>query len=242
METDAIDRAALSSRQPWQDPDLPAVGVRSPHLLVICAVIGFAGSAVLILGNIVGSLVVPNYDWVADSVSDLAAGPSDIIQDVALYGYAAALGACAVGAAHDHLGGKRWSGGILCLMLLATVVTIIGARNEYGDGDREGVVIHIYLVYALGALFLAAPLLMAHGMGRVGATFERVALGCAVVWGIGAPVFFMVPTSIDGLVERGLGLVTVVWVGSLCWVLLRRAGLSSIGHGTEHRFDAEDSA
>lgn len=178
-----------------------------------------------------GSLVVPNHDWVSETVSDLAAGPYAIIQDVALYGYAAALSACAIGAAHDHPGGIRWSGGILCLMLLATVVTIIGARNEYGDGDHEGIVIHIYLVYALGILFLLAPLAMASGMGRVAPAFERVALGCALLWAVGAPLYFTLPTSIDGLIERGLGLVTVVWVVTLSWLLLQRGRTATARRG-----------
>lgn len=201
----------------------PAACERSPHLLVACALIGFLGSTALLVGNVVGSIVVPNYDWVSDTVSDLAAGPYEMIQDVALYGYAAALGALAVAAAHDHLGGLRWSGGILCLMLLAAVVTIIGARNEYGDADAGGVVIHIYLVYLLGVLFLLAPLAMGRGMGRVHRVYAYIAYACATLWAIGAPVFFMLPTGVDGLFERFLGIVTLVWVTTLCRLFWIRA-------------------
>jgi hypothetical protein len=201
----------------------PAGCERSPHLLVACAIVGCLGSIALFVGNVVGSIVVPNYDWVADTVSDLAAGPYEIIQDVALYGYAAALGALAVAAAHDHLGGLRWSGGILCLMLLAAVVTIVGARNEYGDADAEGVVIHIYLVYLLGVLFLLAPLAMGHGLGRVHRVYAYISYGCASVWALGAPLFFMLPTGIDGLFERFLGIVTLTWVLMLCQVFCVRA-------------------
>ena len=187
----------------------------SPHLLIGAAVLALAGSSALVAGNVVGSILVPGHDWMAETVSDLGAGPLEIVQDVALYGYAAGLAACAVGAAHAHMDGLRWSGGILCLLVLAALVVVIGARNEYGDGDREGVVVHMYLVYLMGLLFLLGPLLMARGMGHVRAIYRRLSLGCGIVWGIGAPLFFMAPTDIDGLIERLLGIVSIVWILTL---------------------------
>lgn len=192
-----------------------------PILLTACGIVGMLGSLALVAGNVVGSMVVPGHDWVADTVSDLAAGKYEFIQDVSLYGYAAALLACAIGAAHYHLGTGRWSVGILCLTLLALMVVIIGARNEYGDGDEEGIVLHIYFVYVLGALFAAAPFLMARGMGREARSFRWIALTCGALWALAAPIFFFLPTGWDGAWERGLGLITVVWIVSLSWLLLR---------------------
>ncbi|NNK15667.1 MAG: DUF998 domain-containing protein, partial [Sulfitobacter sp.] len=125
------------------------------------------GSIGLIGGNIVGSIVVPNHDFVADTVSDLAAGRYEIIQDVSLYGFAVALIALGLASSHVHNGVTRWSLLTFALVLLALCVVIIGARNEYGDGDNEGIVIHIHIVYALGILFTAVFALMALEGGRI---------------------------------------------------------------------------
>jgi len=149
----------------------------------------------LIIGNVIGSIMVPNHDWISDTVSDLAAGKYGIIQDIALYGHAGSLGACAIGDAHFHNDGTRWNLGVGCLAPLAMCVVIIGARNEYGDGDNEGIVIHIYVVYALGVLFAALFVLMGRGMAAVGKPFARFTYTCAVLWIIGAPVFFVMPTG-----------------------------------------------
>lgn len=65
--------------------------------------------------------------------------------DVALYGFAAGLFAMALAASHAHLGDIGWPAGMPSLALLAALIITVGARNEYGDGDNEGVVIHIYL-------------------------------------------------------------------------------------------------
>ena len=197
---------------------------RSPALLRTCGIIGLFGCAALAITNIVGSMIVPDYDWVADTVSDLAAGKHEIVQDMGLHAYAAALLACAIGAAHHHLGGAKWSFGILSLAILALCVEIVGVRNEYGDGDSEGIVVHREVVYGLGIFFTAAPLLMAEGMGRVSGLYRIVSIACAILWAIGAPVFFFLPTSIDGIWERGLGVITIVWVASLSWLLIRAAG------------------
>lgn len=183
-----------------------------PLLLNALAVIAVLGSVALVLGNIVGSVLVPGHDWIADTVSDLAAGELEIIQDVALYGYAAALLALALGAANLHRRSLRWSGSILSLSALAALVIVIGARNEYGDGDADGVVVHIYLVYGLGVLFTVVMFAMAKGLGAVRPVYRRISLGCGVLWALGAPVFSFLPTSIDGAWERGLGVITVIWV------------------------------
>ncbi|NNE51971.1 MAG: DUF998 domain-containing protein [Sulfitobacter sp.] len=175
------------------------------------AAIAVLGSISLLIGNVWGSLVVPNHDWVADTVSDLAAGRYEIIQDVSLYGYAAALLALALASAHIHQGDTSWSALTILLVLLAVVITVIGARNEYGDGDSEGVVIHIYLVYAMGALFAGVFGLMAVEGDRFAFPVQRISKICLVLWAIGAPVFFVLPTQWDGIWERGLGVITLVW-------------------------------
>ncbi|MCL3881455.1 DUF998 domain-containing protein [Marivita sp. GX14005] len=199
----------------------------SAHLLMATGTTALAGSLALILGNIIGGIVVPGHDWVADTVSDLAAGPYEIIQDFALYGYAAALMACAIGAAHHHTDGTRWNIGILCLALLAAIVVVIGARNEYGDSDRDGIVIHSYLVYALGFLFAVLFVVMARGMALIGNGYAKVTRLCAVLWILGAPVFFILPTEYDGAYERGLGVITLLWVTTFASMMIsvaRRIG------------------
>jgi hypothetical protein len=182
------------------------------NLMVAAGAIAILGSLALVIGNVVGSMVVPGHDWVADTVSNLAVGRYEIIQDVALYGYAGALLACAIGASHFHPGGHRWNAGIAALCLLALCVVVIGARNEYGDDDNDGIVVHIYVVYALGVLFAATFLLMANGMGLAARRYRALSLICAALWIIGAPLFFLVPTAYDGAWERGLGLIAAAWV------------------------------
>ncbi|WP_224826784.1 DUF998 domain-containing protein [Cognatishimia sp. MH4019] len=198
------------------------------QLLIGSAVVAVAGTIAMVLGNIIGSMVVPNHDWVADTVSDLAAGKYEIIQDVALYGFAGALVACALAAAHLHLDGARWNIGIACLALLAMCVVVIGARNEYGDNDNEGIVIHIYVVYVIGALFAALFLTMGRGLGKIARRYGVMSYFCAALWIVGAPIFFFMPTGYDGAYERGLGIISVVWVIAFSWMLF------SVARGREN--------
>lgn len=201
----------------------PSNGGEQPGLLIALGFLGLMGCATLILGAIIAPIFVPGHDWVADTISDLAAGEHEIIMDVALYGFAGGILATALAAAHAHLGRRRWSLGVLALVVIAALVIVIGARNEYGDKDNEGVVIHIYLVYALGALFLAMPLALARGLADA---HHRVAmkmlLGLAVVWGGLAPIFLMSPTSVDGAIERVLGLIASAMIAVLSVIFIQR--------------------
>ncbi|WCR11610.1 DUF998 domain-containing protein [Paracoccus stylophorae] len=191
--------------------------------LVVMAVLGMAGCAALILGTLIAPFFVPDYHWIADTISDLAAGRSELIMDIALYGFAAGLLATALAAAHAHLGGVEWSAGILSLAILAGIVIVVGARNEYGDRDSDGVVIHTKLVYGLGLFFLATPLCMLRGLWRHHRRSATVLIGLATLWGLAAPVFFFLPDGIDGLYERGLGLIACAMVVTLNLVFLHRA-------------------
>lgn len=193
-----------------------------PYLLTGLGWYAIAGCAIFAVSILIADFVVPNHDWIADTISDLGAGEWEIIMDVALYGFAAGLMAMALAASHAHLGGIGWSAGVVSLAILAALVVVVGARNEYGDGDNEGVVIHIYLVYGLGVLFLAAPLGMAAGFARHHPAMRRVLIGLAIAWGLMAPLFLMSPTSIDGLAERGLGLIACGIVAAMAWAFGQR--------------------
>ncbi|SDY34386.1 Protein of unknown function [Citreimonas salinaria] len=184
-------------------------------LLRICAIVGALGVAALIASNIVGSVLVPGHDWVSDTVSDLAAGEFEIIQDVGFYGFAGGLFAIALGLAHMRLSGTRMTVTILSLAVLTGIVIIVGARNEYGDNDNEGVVIHIYLVYALGLLFLAAFAAPIPAFRDLSRNLSRISFLCAILWAIMAPIFFIMPTAYDGAWERALGLVAAFWVAAV---------------------------
>lgn len=198
-----------------------------PALLRVLACLGYLGCLSLVIGTLIAQQFVPDHDWVADTISDLAAGRWEIVMDIALYGFAASLMAIALAASHAHLGGAGWSVGVISLAVLAALVVVIGARNEYGDRDSDGVVIHTYLVYALGVLFIVVPLSMARGVGRHAPWARRALLALAVLWVVAAPVFFFLPTDIDGAYERGLGLIACGIVAVLSTVFLargRRAG------------------
>lgn len=221
--TEATTRSTTSNER---DPAAPGRSAGAPTppgrpaFLVAVGILGLVGCVVLVGGSFLGAALVPSYSWVSDTISDLAVGPKEIVMDLALYGFAAALVATALGAAHLHLGGVGWTLGTFTLVLTAATTVVVGARNEYGDGDSEAVVIHIYLVYLLGILFAAGPFLMAEGAGVVASGYRVAFRLLGALWVVAAPVFFLVPTSWDGLYERLLGVIAVAWIGLLCWLFI----------------------
>jgi len=193
-----------------------------PYLLMAFGALGILGCVSLVLGTVIAQMVVPGHDWIADTISDLGAGEWEIIMDLALYGFAAGLMATALAASHAHLGGVAWSMGVTGLAILAALVIVVGARNEYGDGDNEGIVIHIYLVYGIGLFFTVVPFCMAAGIGRDHGAARWLLILLGIAWVCAAPVFLFSPTSIDGLLERGLGLIACGIVVVLSWVFYTR--------------------
>ncbi|HBR36779.1 MAG TPA: DUF998 domain-containing protein, partial [Sulfitobacter pontiacus] len=138
--------------------------------------------------------------------------------------FSASLISVALLAAHIHLGNWRWSVGIVGFTVLGLIVFLVGARNEYGDNDSDGVVIHSYLVYALGLLMAILPWSMSEGTRCCGAIYGRILVGLCALWTVSAPVFFMLPTDVDGLYERYLGVIAMATVITLATLFLRRQG------------------
>ncbi len=201
--------------------DLNPAHRKRPALLIFLGALGIAGCISLVLGTIIAPYYVPDHDWWSDTISDLAAGDSEIIMDVALYGFAIGIMAAALAASHDHLGESGWSVGVLALAAISGIVVIVGARNEYGDGDNEGVVIHIYLVYALGALFALVPATMTAGLRRVAPLAARAMIVLGALWVVLAPVFLSMGTEWDGLIERIMGLAAAGLIVILSLVAIR---------------------
>ena len=198
----------------------PADAALQPTFLIALGWIGIAGCLAFAGAVVTADLIVPDQSWLSDTISDLGAGELEFIVDIGLYSFSAGLIACALGAAHVHLGGARWSWGLVGLAVLALTVFLVGARNEYGDGDEEGWVIHIYLVYGLGVLFAAVPMAMSFGARSAGIGYLRALRFGSVLWALAAPPFFFVPTSIDGAYERGLMLIAFITVITLSRLLI----------------------
>ena len=205
-------------------PETPGAPLAEhPHLLRGMAAIALAGPVIFAIAILIADFVVPDHDWIADTISDLGAGPYEFIVDIGIYAYSAALLACAIGSAHAHLGGKGWSLGLYGLLATGLIVFLVGARNEYGDADRDGTVIHVYLVYALGVAFTVIPWAMSAGAGAIDRRLGWVCRTVTALWIPMAPVFFLMPDGWDGLYERGLGLVTACFVVAIALALLGRA-------------------
>lgn len=120
---------------------LPATE-NQPMLMLILGWYVIVGCAALAVSILIADFVVPDHDWIADTISDLGAGRYEFIVDIGLYAYSAAVLSAALLAAHVHMGGKGWSVGILALLIFGMLVFLIGARNEYGDSDNDGWIIH----------------------------------------------------------------------------------------------------
>ncbi|MBM2577306.1 DUF998 domain-containing protein [Jannaschia sp. Os4] len=190
---------------------------------------GIAGMVALSVTMLIADVVVPNHDWMSDTISDLAAGRHELLLDTGMYLLAFGTVALAVAAGHVHLGGKGWSMGVWLLMALALLIFWIGARDEYGDGDSEGVTFHLWLVGGLYAAMAVAPWAMSAGAGRVEPWLRTALRATTVAWVPLAPLFFVVPDAWDGAYERFLGLILFAFLGLLATAFLIRVRR---GHGT----------
>lgn len=184
--------------------------------------IGILGCFAAIITDIIGVIVVEKHNPISQTISALAIEKYAWIQDSGLDFFAAGLIACAVGLYVWNLNGTRWKIGTFLLFLLGIDVLLIAEHNKYAGRPGVGANIHIYCVYALGLLFTALTLLLAFGLRKVALKWYRFSIGTSIVWAFLAPIFFLVPTNIDGAYERFISLIMISWVAVISWLLIEK--------------------
>ncbi|MBZ6379899.1 hypothetical protein B5C34_13800 [Pacificimonas flava] len=177
---------------------------------------------VTIAGDLAAMLSVEGYDPVRQTISELAAGDGQRFEDPALVALALSLlVTCILLFRHGDGGGENWKriAGLGFLLLMAATVLVIAFWDAYdapGSAMAEGsfaLTAHRKMVWVLGGAFFGATTLLAARLGRLGGSWRRTAsLVLAFAWLLTAPVFFFVPTDIDGLGERGLAALVILWI------------------------------
>ena len=198
----------------------------SDKLSLVCGTIGIFGCLSVIIADLIGIIVVEKHNPISETISALAITKHAWIQDLGLDLYAAAMIACAIGLYAWNLDGLRWKIASVLLGLLGIDVILIAQHNQYAGRPGVGASIHIQCVYALAVLFATVTLLLSFGLRRISRNWYRYSMGTAIVWTVLAPIFFFVPTNIDGAYERFISLITISWVAAISWLLIKKGQLS----------------
>lgn len=188
---------------------------------LICGIIGVVGCLAMIVADIVGIILVEKHNPLSDTISELANEKYGWIQDLGLDLYAAAMIACAIGLYAANLEGTSWKIANICLIILGIDLILIADHNQYVGRPRVESNIHFCFVYVFAFLFTVVTLLIGFGLRRISQNWYRYSLGTSITWTILAPIFFVLPTSIDGAYERFIALITIAWVTAISWLLIR---------------------
>ena len=194
-----------------------------PRLFYFCGVVGILGCIAAVVANIVAVIVQPSEGMIADTISANAAGNYAVIMDIGLYAFAAGILAASAGLRRLHWGHWTWTAGSWLLTLMAVLIVVIGAYGEYGDGEPGGVVIHLPVVAFMALVFTSSAVLTAAGFYNHRRRWFWFNIACAVLWVAGAAAFWFSPTSIDGLIERGVAMVMVAWLLAVSKLLIDRS-------------------
>jgi|GEM_PF-6598606 len=163
--------------------------------------------------------LVPGYDPLSGTISDLAAGPLDWIMDGAIVFFALGVLALTIGYIfRDDGDGKSWLVRI-CLILIALALLPMALLEKYSRPDAEGLVLHPYLVTMMG-VFVAAVLWFAPAPEER-RRFPLDPRLFAGLWMITAPFLDVVPDSIQGAYERFLMWMLMAAVAAGAWRLLK---------------------
>ena len=177
-----------------------------------------AGCAIAVVCDLLGVGLSERMGIASDTISNLAAGPWDILSDLGIYAFVVGVLAVTVGLIRWRVSRWDWRLGTILLVVLAVDYTLIAAYEAYSTG--EGTQIHYKLVYLMGVAFPLTVLLTAGQFYEIDRRLGIALYIGGVLWAIAAPFLFVVPTAWDGLYERGLALGKLGWfviMGVMIW-------------------------
>ena len=181
------------------------------------------GAMAVVVANFVAAWLHDETGLFADTISNLAAGRYGWVLDAALVLFALGVGAIGVALWRFDLDGWRWRAGAALTVLAAIGIAVIALYNEYGDGDRGGVTIHLEVVIGMAVAFTLATWLLAPGLTRVGGRWAAISTLLGLAWLlVGLAYFFLAPDGWDGLVERIAAGFMVLWAIAMARLVGRR--------------------
>jgi len=201
-------------------------GQAKDRLIFALGCITIVGCLIVIITDVVAGTLVNDYSMVADSISDLAAGERSWILDFGLQAFALSFLTCSIGLFLWNYGDWSWRAGCILLATLSVAVYFIATHNAYGDGVPGGFEIHIYLVLYLGVVFAVVCWLLASDFKKLNASLSSVSKRYGVAWLVLSPIFFILPNNIDGLYERGLALMLIIWLIAMSWLMMKHNRLN----------------
>jgi hypothetical protein len=185
--------------------------------------IAIGGCAISIIADLVGAGMSEQVGMMRDTISDLAASkgegtPADELADFGIYAFVASVLATTYGLLRWRIDRLDWKIGSWLLVIVAACVVLIAGYEAYTTG--EGPVIHYRLVYVLGIAFPLTVLLTAGQFWEIKKWLGMALYTLGAIWLIFGPLFFLVPTGWDGLYERMLAGLMLIWfitMGVMIW-------------------------
>jgi hypothetical protein len=168
-------------------------------------------------------IVSPAFGFVHDTISALAAGAYDWIQDLGLSWLAIGAVAIGFGLYRRRLGMIAWKLGSALLIALAATLLLITVRENYAHHIPRALFIHESLVYTMAIVFAAIALLTARGLKRISSAWMRFSLATAILWIMAAPALLVVPSEWEGAYERAVALLMLIWLAGVSYLLVRVA-------------------
>ena len=211
--------AQRRARRLQAEPAGPRAAPARPVAFDMAAGFVLTTAAAAMLCDVVMWFLTPGYDPVAQTISELGAGPRAWLQDGGITLLAVGvlvLGLCALMLKRGWRSASL--GGVLAVM--AGALAVIALHDEYGDGDAGGLTLHAEAVAVLGVCVALAGGLCGALTRRPGTRAGFFAATGA--WVLAAPWFFVVKTGWDGAYERGLALL-MLGIVTAAALLMRRA-------------------
>ena len=189
----------------------------NPLILLLIGIFIVLAAINVAIMDLFHGLTMEGYSYIADTISNLAAGKGSTILDISIQVFSISIALLSFGLWRlgQLTNDVKWTYSLACVLLIviAVVINFIAAYDAYfNDVDSTALTIHRWLTYALYSCFAAVTFLMASKFDEYSKIWGKYSRITGALWLVSAPIFMFMPTHMDGLYERFVATQLILWI------------------------------
>lgn len=179
------------------------------RIIKLGGIASILGSISVLVADIAGIMIYEDHNPIKQTISQLAQGKYAYIQDIGLtlFGFGIILASISLYVWKSS--SLKWVVGTIFLIIMGINTIVLAEFNQFAG--TPGTTIHIIIAVLIAIIFFVCTLLLGYKFKEINKNWHYISLSIGIAFFIACSVFSLIPEKFEGIYERGIGVLLILW-------------------------------